>query len=177
MADTSRSRGGMPPITAMRLGFSLFWVAVFVYTLINSRQFPGLSGVFPQGISVGGIVLAVTAFVRDLRRWRRHGRTLVHDVAGDASTATLGADGDAAAVGHALRRAGWYTLWLFFYFLLIWLVSVIAASGMFIAIFLAVEARANWKAVVLSPLLVMAFLYLLALGMNLQWPDSLTTLI
>ena len=172
-----RRRGGMPPITAMRLGFSVFWLAVFVAALINSRQFPGLSGVFPQGISVGGIIFAVTALTRDLVRWRRHGRALVHDVAGNASTATLGADGDAAAVAHALRRAGWYTLWLFFYFLLIWLVSVIAASGIFVAIFLAVEARASWKAVVASPLLVMAFLYLLALGMNLHWPDSLTTLI
>lgn len=173
-----KSLRSMPPLTLMRLAFSVVWIVVFTYTLIASQDFPGLSGVFPTGISAGGLLLALATLVLDVRRWRREGRAIVHDRVGTASTAALAGDGDERqGVIIALKRSGRYTLWLVLYLVLIWLVSVVAASGLFIAVFLLVEARGNWKLALAGPVLVVLFLLGLAEGMNLVWPPSLYTLL
>ena len=167
----------MPPLTLMRMGFSVLWIIVFSYTMYASRDFPGLSGIFPFGISIGGLALALATLILDIRRWRREGH-VVADVAGTASTAALTEDGDdVGGVILALKRSARYTLWLLFYLLLIWLVSVVAGSGLFVAAFLAFEGRTSWKAVIIGPVLVMAGLMGLAELMNLVWPDSLFTLL
>lgn len=166
----------VPTLTILRLGFSVLWIVVFVYTAWESRRFPAIAGWFPMVVSFFGIGLAVATLTIDVAKWRREGDTVGQDAAATASTAAFGGEGG-AGVPRAFALAGRYGLWLLAYTGLIWLVGAVAGSALFVFLFLLLEARASWPYLVAGPIVTIAGLTLLAEAVNLFWPRSLLTLI
>ena len=164
----------MPVLTILRLSFSLVWILVFAYTAWEARNFPALSGLFPTVISAAGIALALFTLGVDLARWRREGGAVGADAPATASTAQLE---PGAGVGYAFARAGRYGLWLVLYLFLIWLIGLVPASAVFVALFLLIEARVRLRFLLLGSGVTVAGLLTLANAVNLFWPRSLITLI
>lgn len=165
----------MPALTALRLGFSGLCIVVFLYTTVESRSFPSISGMYPLVVSIGGLLLATATLFVDLRTWRRKGEVIGSE-ADNSSTAALTADGD-MTVGQAFRRAGRYGLWLVGLMLLIWVIGMVPAAGVFVLVFLLVEADAKWPLLVAGPIVTVGLLLLLADAINLYWPESLITIV
>jgi hypothetical protein len=164
----------VPVLTILRFAFSLIWILVFSYAVWEARNFPALSGLFPTVISLAGIVLALFTLVIDVRRWRREGGAVGADAPATASTAQLE---PGASIGYAFARAGRYGLWLLSYLFLIWLIGLVPASAVFVALFLLVEARVRVRYLVVGSGVTVAGLLTLANAVNLFWPRSLITLI
>ncbi|MPZ61696.1 MAG: hypothetical protein GEU93_10450 [Propionibacteriales bacterium] len=166
----------MSPLTILRLGFPAMWLVVFSYTAWEARSFQSNSGVFPFWISVGGIVVAAVTLVADTRALRK--RTLTMGGSSAKLARETGEDGgEAAGAALAFRRSARYGGWLVGHAVMIWLIGAVAASALFVALFLLVEARAGWKLVVAGPVLVAAGLMTLASAINLFWPPALLPII
>jgi len=65
-----------------------------------------------------------------------------------------------------------YLAWLFAYFAAIWLVGMIAASAVFVGVFLLLEGKVKWWIALLSAVLTLIFLVSMEDIMGLNWPDS-----
>jgi len=66
-----------------------------------------------------------------------------------------------------------YALWFFGYLLVIWLVSLVLASGLFVAAFLWREAKARWWTALLSGVIVIGLVILAGNVFHIRWPASL----
>ncbi len=66
-----------------------------------------------------------------------------------------------------------YALWFFGFLVGIWLVSLIVASGLFVAGFLWREAKLRWWAALLSGVIVVGLVILAGNVFYIRWPASL----
>ena len=166
----------MSPLTVLRLGFPALWLVVFCYTAWAALSFQSNSGIFPLWISVGGIVLSAVTLVADTVAWRRNALTM-GGASAKLATASHEDDAEGAGAAQAFRRAARYGGWLAGHMVMIWLIGAVAASALFVALFLVVEARAGWKLVVVGPVVVAAGLMTMAYALNLFWPPALLPLL
>lgn len=165
----------MPPLTALRLVFSGIWIVVFSYAAFASTSFPSISGMYPLVVSVAGLVLALTTFLLDLYKWRKN-PDVIGAEANNSSTAAF-ATADGPGVGRAFLRAGRFGLWLLGLMALAATIGLVPAAGVFIFVFLLVEAKAKWPLLVGGPIVTVALLLVLADAINLFWPPSLITIV
>ena len=66
-----------------------------------------------------------------------------------------------------------YLLWLLAYFAVIYVVGMVAASGLFVGLFLLREGEVKWYYAILAGLIVIGFLILMEDVMSLRWPRSI----
>jgi hypothetical protein len=66
-----------------------------------------------------------------------------------------------------------YAAWFFGYLVGIWLVSLVVASGLFVAAFLWREARARWWTALLSGVIVIGLVILAGNVFLIRWPAPL----
>lgn len=76
----------------------------------------------------------------------------------------------AAAPAAAILR---YAVWFFGYLVLIWLVSLVVASGLFVAAFLWREAEARWWTALISGAVVIGLVIFAGNVFYIRWPASL----
>lgn len=150
-------------------------LAVCIGAFVIARGFvPATTRYFPLGVSAAAILFALADIAR---RWLVGRRVARADPAGAAA---IDEDGEpvesdflneAANVPAAgiLRYAGWF----FGYLAAIWCVSLVVASGLFVAGFLRFEARLRWWSAVLAGAVIMALVILAGDIFHIRWPASL----
>jgi hypothetical protein len=118
---------------------------------------PATTRYFPLIISAACILVALV----DLGRRALASRSTIQDgeLINEAN----------APVSTILR----YAVWFFGYLLLIWLVSLVVASGLFVAAFLWREAKARWWTALLSGVIVIGLVILAGNVFYIRWPASL----
>ena len=66
-----------------------------------------------------------------------------------------------------------YLLWLLACYAAIYVIGMVAASGLFVFLFLFREGKVPWYYALLSGVIVIAFLLIIQDVMGLKWPDSI----
>lgn len=66
-----------------------------------------------------------------------------------------------------------YLVWLLAYFAVIYVIGMVAASGLFVFLFLFREGKVKWYYALIAGLIIIAFLIQLEGVMNLKWPRSI----
>lgn len=125
---------------------------------------PATTRFFPVIISAACIVVALADLGRRGLAAVRGRRVVAGGL--DAELVNLAASALPAAI---LRYAGWF----FGYLVAIWLVSLVVASGLFVAAFLWREAKMRWWMAVLSGVIVVGLVIFAGNVFYIRWPASL----
>jgi hypothetical protein len=146
------------------------WLTVLVLAVcvaafaIATGFVPATTRYFPLIISAGCIVAALFDLVRRPILARRA------QTAADRSGERDLVNAAAIAPPATLLK---YAAWFFGYLLAIWLVSLVVASGLFVAAFLWREAGARWWTALLSGGIVIGLVILAGNLFLIRWPASL----
>jgi hypothetical protein len=130
---------------------------------------PATTRYFPLIVSAAGIVVALADLARRGLAARRARSGEAPAVAGQPEPGDFLNEAASAPPAAILRYAAWF----FGYLAGIWLVSLIVASGLFVAAFLWREARMRWWAAILSGVVVVGLVILAGKVFYIRWPASL----
>ncbi|MQA17758.1 MAG: hypothetical protein GEV09_27955, partial [Pseudonocardiaceae bacterium] len=160
----------MPVQTKMRLVFGVMVILLFTWTGWQALGFAQLALYLPLAMSGLGVVVGVITVATDLMNWKRQGLVASADV--PETAAMHGAEEREIAIReggidpsaedtpedpHAIAlRSLAMMLWILGYVLLIWLVGIVAASAIFLFVFLRLIARASWRVPVIGTLVVLS---------------------
>ena len=147
------------------------WLTVVVLAIsvaafaIATDFVPATTRYFPLIVSAACIVVALADLGRRALAGRQARRV------DDASMAEAGLLNQAASAppGAIVK----YALWFFGFLAAIWLVSLVVASGLFVAAFLWREAKARWWTALLSGAIVIGLVILAGNVFHIRWPASL----
>ncbi|MEX2375238.1 MAG: hypothetical protein WD942_06580, partial [Dehalococcoidia bacterium] len=151
-------------------------LAISVAAFLAGRGFePATTRYFPLSISAAAVLLALGDLIRRALMSRRlaiqlDSGTLPDEKLVEPAALDLVNEG-ADAPGSAVLR---YTIWFIGYIVGIWVLSMVVASGIFVAFFLRVEAKMSLWASMLSGVLVVALVIYGGNAFNIRWPASLT---
>lgn len=147
------------------------WLTVVVLAIcaaafvIATGFVPATTRYFPLIISAACIVAALA----DLGR-RALANGQARRVGGSMPEGTDLLNKAASAPPGAIVK---YALWFFGFLVGIWLVSLVLASGLFVAAFLWREAKARWWTSLLSGVIVIGLVILAGNVFHIRWPASL----
>lgn len=130
---------------------------LFVFAFILAQSFSPAARLLPNIVTVFGALLALAAFIVDLRRLRKDG--------------PLG-PGEVASWREQLRIALMSALWLLAFVALTYIFGFIVAAAIYIPIFLWRVANARWRTIVIYPILVVAVLLVLQQFADVALPDG-----
>jgi hypothetical protein len=150
-------------LTWLRLGFLVFWLALFIGAAIVARQHPPAIGRFPFYVSVAGAILVALDALLFLRNPLRSGQ----DESGDLKAA----DGQDDA--RSLVRATKYMAWMGALLVMIRVIPYALATAVFVAAFYLLEAKTTWRTAVTASLVATTVIFLLSTVLALRWPESL----
>jgi len=145
------------------------WLTVLVLAIsaaafaIATGFVPATTRYFPLIISAACIVVALAELGRRALASRS---TVLGKPRQDGELINDAADVPASTI---LR----YAVWFFGYLIFIWLVSLVVASGLFVAAFLWREAKARWWTALLSGAIVIGLVILAGNVFHIRWPASL----
>lgn len=143
---------------------TILMLAICAVAFVIATGFvPATTRFFPVIISAACIVVALVDLGRRGLASARSGQT-----AGGAGGELLNTA--ASAPPAAILR---YAAWFFGYLAAIWLVSLIVASGLFVAAFLWREAKMRWWAALLSGAIVVGLVIFAGNVFHIRWPASL----
>lgn len=151
-----------------RLIFLGLVALVFSWAGWEALSFPSRARIFPQTVAFAALALALIEVARTLIAWRR-GRTQAMPPAeqkgrGESKRSTL----------HEQVVAGApYVLWIAAYYMGIYLVGFVVASGVFVFLFLTRVGRVRWLAAVGATAPLLAAMLAVGTAMNLSWPTGL----
>lgn len=155
----------MKPRHRDQLLFLVLVAALFGWVAIHAQGFHRTARIFPQVVAIAMLVLALIELVSyGLGAWReaRHG---------------VGPKGpveeDGPSLWDGMRQVGPYIVWILAYFLGIYLVGFVVASGVFVALSLMTMGRMRWYAAIGSTAVLIAGLLVLANALTLQWPAGI----
>lgn len=157
----------------LRLGFGLFIVCFFAFAAFDAWDFSRRARYMPLYVSVAGLVLTSLLVALDLWRLRTlagreapRRRVAIEDVAAEEMFS-------AAEERQRFRSTAYYLLWMLGYAAAIALFGMPVASGLFLAIFLLIEARMKLPGTALCVAGMLAGLLGLTHLMHLRWPSNL----
>jgi len=127
---------------------------------------PATTRYFPLIASGVCIVVTLIDLARRALAAKRPHRTSSASVQGQGDLLNEAADAPPAAI---LK----YACWFFGFLVGIWLVSLVVASGLFVAAFLWREAKARWWTALLSGAVVIGLVILAGNVFHIRWPASL----
>jgi hypothetical protein len=145
----------------------------FVVLAICAAAFAIATGFVPATTRYFPLIISAACLVVALADLGRRGFATVRESrAADASGAASAelVNTAASAPPAAILR---YAAWFFGYLVAIWLVSLIVASGLFVAAFLWREAKARWWTALLSGAIVIGLVILAGNVFYIRWPASL----
>lgn len=130
---------------------------LFVFAFILAQSFSPAARLLPNIVTVLGALLALAAFIVDLRRLRKDG--------------PLGPD-EVASWREQLRIAMLSALWLLAFVALTYVFGFIIAVAIYIPIFLWRVANARWRTMVFYPIIVVAVLLALQRFADVALPNG-----
>jgi putative tricarboxylic transport membrane protein len=130
---------------------------LFVFAFILAQSFSPAARLLPNIVTVLGALLALAAFIVDLRRLRKDG--------------PLGPD-EVASWREQLRVAMLSVLWLLAFVALTYVFGFIIAVAIYIPIFLWRVANARWRTMVFYPIIVVAVLLALQRFADVALPNG-----
>jgi hypothetical protein len=156
----------------LRLSFCLAVLCVFAYAGVEALDFSRRARYMPLYVSAGGFVLSSLLIFLEFWRMRSAaGRAMRRGVAiEDLAAEDMFSPEEER---HRLKTTSYYLLWMVGYIGVIALVGLPAASALFLAGFLLIEARMKLPAIALSVAAMLAGLLTLTHLMHLRWPSSL----
>lgn len=141
-----------------QLVFLLFLLALFGYAFWGSLDFPGQAQTYPRTVAGAAVLITLAELIAYLVNWYRDN---LPDVA-DEDTLT-------ARVMGILPYLGW----LLAYYIVIYVIGMVAASGLFVFLFLYREGQVKWYYALLAGVFIVLFLIQMEDVMSLRWPDSI----
>ena len=129
---------------------------VFAYAAYLALDFPTQAQTFPRSVALAAILMIVIEMI-----------AYFFSIRGDKTPAPD--DSIRATIGGIFP----YLLWLGAYYIVIYFIGMVAASGLFIFFFLLLPGQMKWYSALFSAVLIIAFLILMEDVMNLRWPSSL----
>ena len=151
-------------------------LAICVAAMVVALDFvPATTRYFPLMVSGACILFALVDITRRVIADRRGLARPVGETARDGAEAReqateAGQLGPAdAPAGRLLGYAGWFCGFVCG----IWLLSLVLAAGIFVALFLRIEARSGWLGAAASGLAVVAIGIAAGHLLGLRWPSSL----
>jgi hypothetical protein len=121
----------------LRTAMVVVLLAVFSFVVWQSGDFMLGARLFPEYVGIAGIALCVLELARQV--WRR-GIAPADQEVNTADLAVEAEERTAAGYGRALRLFGW----ILGYYALIWLAGMMAATALFVPMFLRAQFRAEW---------------------------------
>ena len=137
--------------------FLALLLALFGWTAWGSLDFPEQAQTFPWMVSAAALVLIII-------------EAITYGISIGRGT-DEGSDSNSISqkIGGILP----YLAWLGGYYVAIYLVGMVFASGLFVFLFLLLPGKMKWYYALLSAVLVITFLITMEDVMSLRWPDSL----
>jgi hypothetical protein len=149
--------------------FLLLIAGWFTFAAWQTINFPRLARTFPLFVTIGGLLLTIIEFGRTFYHCRSQSENPPRD--DDPNHPSY-----IASIGESLPKAFPYLLWLGGYYIGIFLVGFVVASGLFIVLFLVFIARARfWFSLAGAGLLITGILVLGRL-LGLLWPRGIAEL-
>ena len=150
-------------------------LAICVGAFIIALGFvPATTRYFPVGVSAVCIVIALFDIVRRV--------LLSKQTPAAGSAAGLPSnDQEVHSQGEFINESAdappatilKYAAWFFGYLGVIWLISIVVASGVFVALFLRIEAGTRWWTAALAGIIVLSCVVLAGEAFHIRWPSSL----
>jgi hypothetical protein len=149
-----------------RFAFLVLVALVFVWAGWEATSFPSRARIFPQTVAFAALILTGVEVLKALISLSRHraARRLSQGEAAEEGGATL---------REQVVKGAPYLLWIIGYYVGIYLVGFVVASGAFVLLFLWRAGRVRWPAATLATAPLLAVLLLLGAAMNLSWPGGL----
>jgi len=142
------------------------WFAFAAWQTIN---FPRLARTFPLFVTIGGLLLTIIEFGRTIYNCKSQSENQPRD--DDPNHPSY-----IAGIYESLPKVFPYLLWLGGYYIGIFLVGFVVASGLFIVLFLIFIGQARfWLSLTGTGLLVIGILVLGRL-LGLEWPRGIAEL-
>jgi hypothetical protein len=140
--------------------FIIMVAAVFVWVVLEARSFPSKAGLYPWAVGILGLVLAAVEIGLTITRKSK-------PMEGEPQF-----QGDDGGLMRGVRQAFPYMLWLGAYYVLIYLLGLVVASGLFIVAFLSLVGKLRWFVALGGAALLVLFLLGVSELLNLYWPDA-----
>jgi hypothetical protein len=138
----------------------LFWAGW------GAVSFPPRARIFPQTVAFAALGLALIELTRTLIAWTR-GRTEA------MPTPEPTGESKRPALHEQVVAGAPYVLWIVAYYVGIYLVGFVVASGVFVFLFLNRVGSLRWLAAVGATAPLLAAMLALGTAMNLSWPTGL----
>ncbi len=142
-----------------QIAFTLFIMALFLFTGYESLDLSYLAQIFPAGIAVVGLLATVAVLVPQVRGIR-------------TSPAVFDGEAERTTRDDTLSPL-MYVVWLTGFIALIALVGYFLALAVFFVVFLRAVARTDWLRCILLTALAGAIILTLGWVLNLQMPGGL----
>ncbi|WP_313816608.1 tripartite tricarboxylate transporter permease [Citricoccus sp.] len=139
-------KSDMPVPPFVEMAVSVLALVFFIAAVLLSGEFSENGRLFPLAVGAVGILLALLSLGRDVVRVREHGG--------------LGRFDDAWK--NRLRIVGWSIAWILTYIWLVFILGMLAGSGVFAAVFLLVVARMRVIPTAVYTICIVGAMYVLA---------------
>lgn len=156
----------------LRIGFDIFVVLLFLYTMIEAMSFSRLARYLPLYASMAGLATGLLLLAVDLRRTISNGGTGVSWSAGLEDYNTHDTV-DRVAESQKLKLTAFYMLLIVGYVGLAALLGLPLASVIFLAVFLRFDAGMGLVGIAFSITGLIIALWLLTHFLALRWPANL----
>ncbi|MET3699861.1 tripartite tricarboxylate transporter TctB family protein [Bacillus oleivorans] len=139
--------------------FSVFLFLLFSYGALESSSFSKLAKFFPLYIAIAGVVLTLILVIVNI----------VKVVKEKEKKADQSGDQTGEKEGSNLK----YMLWIIGYVFLIWLIGFLAATTLFLILFLHIESKFKTLYIALSLVLTHGVIFVFSNAINLYWPAGI----
>jgi hypothetical protein len=159
-------------LSKVRLTLDAVVLILFAWALSQALGFPRLAAQFPMLVAVGGLAFGAVGLARDIKKFRSSGTALGGDVMDTASLSAMVGEDSEAGLADAFLALGRYAAWIVGYVATVWLLGMVAASALFVGVFLAIEARLGILRSAIAAAAVAAGLVFLSDLLSAPWPHT-----
>ncbi len=138
--------------------FLVLLLLLFGWAFWSSLDFPGQAQTYPRTVAGAAALITLAELLAYIVNWRKGALPEV------AEENTLTA---------RFMTILPYLAWLLAYYVVIYVIGMVAASGLFVFLFLYREGEVKWYYALLAGVFIVLFLIQMEDVMSLRWPDSL----
>lgn len=140
-------------------------LVLFAWAAYEALNFPTQAQTFPRSVALVAVAIVLLEMV-----------AFFFTARGDSSSVDTGAEEDAVPADSIRARFSGilpYLLWIGAFYVGIYLIGMVAASGIFMLLFLLLPGKMKWYYALLAAILTVIFLITMEDVMSLRWPRSI----